>query len=107
MFRELYNLHSTLIASNDNISMPVDKIMIWAKTSFHLFEERRFLYENVLEEEWPKMSLLWMEYETEFEHLVENGDHAQYHPDDGRNHSGREQTGRRKPFWGDSSDRTR
>ena len=26
------------------------------------------------------MSLLWMEYETEFEHLVENGDHAQYHP---------------------------
>ena len=36
------------------------------------------------------MSLLWMEYETEFEHLVENGDHAQYHPDDGRNHSGRE-----------------
>ena len=40
------------------------------------------------------MSLLWMEYETEFEHLVENGDHAQYHPDDGRNHSGREQTGR-------------
>ena len=31
------------------------------------------------------MSLLWMEYETEFEHLVENGDHAQYHPDDGRN----------------------
>ncbi len=44
------------------------------------------------------MSLLWMEYETEFEHLVENGDHAQYHPDDGRNHSGREQTGRRKPF---------
>lgn len=44
------------------------------------------------------MSLLWMEYETEFEHLVENGDHAQYHPDDGRNHSGREQTGRMKPF---------
>ena len=40
------------------------------------------------------MSLLWMEYETEFEHLVENGDHAQYHPDDGRNHSGREQTGK-------------
>ena len=38
------------------------------------------------------MSLLWMEYETEFEHLVENGDHAQYHPDDGRNHSGREKT---------------
>ena len=36
------------------------------------------------------MSLLWMEYETEFEHLVENGDHAQYHPDDGRNHSGGE-----------------
>ena len=31
------------------------------------------------------MSLLWMEYETEFEHLVENGDHAQYHPDDERN----------------------
>ena len=30
------------------------------------------------------------EYETEFEHLVENGDHAQYHPDDGRNHSGGE-----------------
>ena len=59
MFREIYNLHSTLIASNDNISMPVDKIMIWAKTSFHLFEERRFLYENVLEEEWPKMSLNW------------------------------------------------
>ena len=27
------------------------------------------------------MSLLWMEYETEFEHLVENGDHAQYHTD--------------------------
>ena len=44
------------------------------------------------------MSLLWMEYETEFEHLVENGDHAQYHPDDGRNHSGREQTGRRSHF---------
>ena len=55
MFREIYNLHSTLIASNDNISMPVDKIMIWAKTSFHLFEERRFLYENVLEEEWHKI----------------------------------------------------
>ena len=39
------------------------------------------------------MSLLWMEYETEFEHLVENGDHAQYHPDDGRNHSGRQRAG--------------
>ena len=51
MFREIYNLHSTLIASNDNISMPVDKIMLGANTSFHLFEERRFLYENVLEEE--------------------------------------------------------
>ena len=44
------------------------------------------------------MSLLWMEYETEIEHFVENGDHEQYHKDDGRNHSGREQTGRRKPF---------
>ena len=28
MFREIYNLHSTLIASNDNISMPVDNIMM-------------------------------------------------------------------------------
>ena len=49
------------------------------------------------------MSLLWMEYETEFEHLVENGDHAQYHPDDGRNHSGGERPWRGNHIYREDS----